>query len=102
MLGLRRDHGAQRRVLQVPELWDDEWVFVVRQSKEKSMAEQHTRTKAGTFRRERGDSLVKKLRDVYPEFDGIHGSTQRGTLEEKFGVDSLSKVRKALRQEKKN
>ena len=59
----------------------------------------HQRTQEGTFRRERSDSLVKNLREEYPEFDGIHGSTKLGTLKEQFGVDSLNEVRKALRKE---
>ena len=63
--------------------------------------EKHTRTKGGTFRRERADSLVKNLREEYPEFKGVHGSTKLGTLEEQYGVDSLNKVRAALRDKDK-
>jgi hypothetical protein len=61
----------------------------------------HTRTQAGTYRRERSDSLVKNLREEYPEFGNIHGSTKLGTLKEQYGVDSLNKVREALREEEK-
>ena len=59
----------------------------------------HERTSKGTFRKERSDSLVKNLREEYPEFRGIHGSTKLGTLKERLGVDSLNDVRKALRKE---
>ena len=59
----------------------------------------HTRTSQGTFRRERSDSLVKNLKQEYPEFENINGNTKLGTLKEKFGVDSLDAVRKALRKQ---
>jgi hypothetical protein len=59
----------------------------------------HTRTSKGTFRKERSDSLAKNLREDYPEFENVHGSTKLGTLKEKFGVDSLNKVREELRKE---
>ena len=59
----------------------------------------HTRTQKGTFRKERSDSLAKNLREDYPEFNNVHGSTQLGTLKERFGVDSLNKVREELRKE---
>jgi len=59
----------------------------------------HTRTEKGTFRRERSDSLAKHLREEYPELKRVHGSTKLGTLKERFGVDSLNAVRKALRKE---
>lgn len=59
----------------------------------------HSRTNEGTFRRERGDSLAKNLREDYPEFANVHGSTRLDTLKERFGVDSLNKVREALRNE---
>ena len=61
----------------------------------------HKRTKKGTFRKERSDSVAKNLREDYPEFNNVHGSTQLGTLMKKFGVDSLSKVREELRKENK-
>lgn len=61
----------------------------------------HTRTNAGTFRRERGDSLAKNLREDYPEFNDVHGSTRLDTLKDRYGVDSLNKVRTALRDEEK-
>lgn len=59
----------------------------------------HTRTEQGTFRRERADSLVKNLKQEYPEFAHINGNTKLGTLREKFGVDSLDDVLKALRKQ---
>jgi hypothetical protein len=59
----------------------------------------HTRTEQGTFRRERSDSLVKNLKQEYPEFEKINGNTKLGTLREKFGVDSLNGVREALRKQ---
>lgn len=59
----------------------------------------HTKTGQGTFRRERSDSLVKNLKQEYPEFENINGNTKLGTLKEKFGVDSLDEVRKALRKQ---
>jgi hypothetical protein len=61
----------------------------------------HSRTSQGTFRSERADSLVKNLKKEYPEFEHVHGSTKLGTLKERFGVDSLNKVREELRNENK-
>jgi hypothetical protein len=58
----------------------------------------HIRTTKGTFRKERADSLAKHLREDYPEFNQVHGSTKLGTLEAKFGVTSLNAVRKELRK----
>lgn len=60
----------------------------------------HSRTNEGTFRKERGDSLAKNLREEYPEFKHVHGSTRLDTLKERLGVDSLNKVREELRKEK--
>jgi hypothetical protein len=60
----------------------------------------HQRTRSGAFRRERDDSRVKELKKEYPEFKDINGNTKLGTLKERFGVDSLNQVRKALRDEK--
>lgn len=48
----------------------------------------HSRTNQGTFRKERGDSLAKNLREEYPEFSQVHGRTRLGTLDKRFGVDS--------------
>jgi hypothetical protein len=60
----------------------------------------HGRTEAGTFRRERSDSLVKNLKQDYSEFKNINGNTKLGTLKKEFGVTSLDGVRKALRDSK--
>jgi hypothetical protein len=60
----------------------------------------HSRTEKGTFRKERGDSLAKNLREDYPEFNAVHGSTRLDTLKKKFEVESLNAVREALRKEK--
>lgn len=61
----------------------------------------HTRNEAsGRIRKERSDSLVKHLRNEYPEFKGINGNTKLGTLEKRLHVDSLSQVRKKLRDMK--
>ena len=62
--------------------------------------DQHSRNKGGEFRRERGDSLAKNLRETYPEFGKVHGSTKLETLRDKFGVDSLTDVREVLRDKK--
>jgi hypothetical protein len=59
--------------------------------------DRHSRNKDGAFRRERGDSLAKNLRETYPEFRNVHGSTKLETLRDKFGVDSLTRVREVLR-----
>lgn len=59
----------------------------------------HQRTAKGTYRRERGDSLAKNLRQEYPEFNKVRGDTRLDTLRERFGVDSLDAVRRALRKQ---
>ena len=59
----------------------------------------HSRDDNGQFRRERGGSLAKNRRQDYPEFGNVHGSTRLDTLKERFGVDSLNKVREALRDD---
>jgi hypothetical protein len=59
----------------------------------------HQHTKHGGFRKERNDSQAKNLREDYPEFKKVHGSTTLGTLKERFGVDSLNKVREKLRNQ---
>jgi hypothetical protein len=50
----------------------------------------HQHTKHGGYRKERSDSRAKNLREDYPEFNKIHGSTTLGSLKERFGVDSLN------------
>lgn len=60
----------------------------------------HERTKSGTFRRERADSLVKHLKKEYPELEGVNGNMKLGTLRDRLGVDSLDQVLRKLREEK--
>lgn len=60
----------------------------------------HQHNDDGRFRRERGDSLVRNLRGEYLEFKDIDPRTKLETLRERFGVDSLNDVRRALRQQK--
>jgi hypothetical protein len=60
----------------------------------------HQKTSKGRFRRERSDSLAKNLRQEYPEFKKVRGDTKLGTLRDRFGVESLDEVRKALRKQK--
>jgi|GEM_PF-776456 len=60
----------------------------------------HQHNDDGKFRRERGDALVRNLREEYPESKGIDPRTKLETLRERFGVDSLNKVREALRKQK--
>lgn len=61
----------------------------------------HTRNQDGTFRKERGDSLVKNLREDYPALNGINGNTKLSTLKEKYDTDSLSGVLRGIRDEQK-
>jgi hypothetical protein len=56
----------------------------------------HTRTQAGRFRRERGDSLLKNLKKEYPQLKDINGNMRLDTLRDRLGVDSLSKVLERL------
>jgi hypothetical protein len=58
----------------------------------------HTKTSRGRIRRERGDALAKNLKQDYPEFAKVPGNTRLDTLRNRFGVDSLNEVRKALRK----
>ena len=44
--------------------------------------------------------MAKNLREDYAEFEKVHGNTKLETLKEKFGVDSLNKVREKLRNDK--
>ena len=60
----------------------------------------HSKTSKGRIRRERGDALAKNLREEYPEFNKVHGSTRLDTLRERYNTDSLDGVRKALRKKK--
>jgi hypothetical protein len=60
----------------------------------------HQKTSKGTIRRERGDSQAGNLKQDYPEFGKVPPNTRLDTLRDKFGVDSLNGVRKALRKQK--
>ena len=60
----------------------------------------HQHNDNGRFRRERGDALVRNLKQEYPEFSDIDPRTKLQTLRDRFGVDSLNKVREALRKRK--
>lgn len=62
------------------------------------MLGKHTRTKEGTFRKERADSLVKNLKKDYPQLDKVNGNTKLGTLLDKHNVDSLSQLLKKLKK----
>jgi len=62
---------------------------------------EHQRNKDGRKRKERTDSLAGNLAKEYPEFKSVNPRTKLGTLEKKFGVRSVNKVRKSLRQSAK-
>ena len=57
----------------------------------------HQRTNAGTFRRERADSLVKNLKKEYPELKDVNGNMKLGTLRDQLGVNSLHQALEKLR-----
>ena len=61
----------------------------------------HQRTEQGTFRRERGDSLIKNLKKEYPELKDVNGNMRLDTLREKLGVSSLDQALKVLREQNK-
>ncbi|HTK30715.1 MAG TPA: hypothetical protein VL332_02035 [Candidatus Saccharimonadaceae bacterium] len=58
----------------------------------------HQKTEEGKFRRERGDSLAGNLAKDYPEFEKVDPRTRLDTLRDRFGVETLSQVRKELRK----
>ena len=60
------------------------------------MLGQHKRTSQGTFRKERGDSLIKNLKKEYPQLKNINGNTKLSTVLDNKGVDSLSQLLKNL------
>ena len=63
--------------------------------------EQHQRTTKGTYRKERADSSMEKLKREYPELNKLHGNIKTlGGAEKSLGVDSLSKVLKKTRKMK--
>lgn len=57
----------------------------------------HTRTEKGTFRKERGDSLIKHLKEEYPQLERFNGNMKLQTLRDKYDVDSLSQLLKKLK-----
>lgn len=62
----------------------------------------HTKTKQGTFRRERSDSSMDKLKKEYPVLNNLHGNIKTlGGAEKSLGVNSLSQVLKKARELKK-
>lgn len=59
---------------------------------------EHQKNQDGTFRRERADSLIEKLKREYPILSKLHGNIKTlGGAENSLGVDSLSQVLKKLR-----
>jgi hypothetical protein len=62
----------------------------------------HTHNQDGRYRRERGDSLAGNLAKEYPELRQVDPRTKLDTLRHRFNVDSLNKVREALRKTKGN
>ncbi len=60
----------------------------------------HTRTEKGTYRRERGDALLKNLKKEYPTLEPFNGNMKLATLRDKFGANSLDEVLKAIKQGK--
>lgn len=59
---------------------------------------EHERTNEGRFRKERRDSKVSNLQEVYHELDKFNGNTHLGTLLDKYDVDSLNQLLKKLRK----
>ena len=59
----------------------------------------HTRTEKGTFRKERSDSSMEKLKKEYPILEKLHGNIKTlGGAEKALGVDSLSQVLREARK----
>jgi len=58
----------------------------------------HIKTNEGTIRRERGDSLVRNLKEDYPVLDQFYDRTKLETLRDRYGVDSLDQLLKKLRK----
>lgn len=54
---------------------------------------------SGRIRKERSDVLAGTLAQDYPEFKNLNPRIKLGTLEKKFGVESLGQVRKVLRKQ---
>lgn len=61
--------------------------------------EKHTKTTKGTFRRERADSSMSKLKKEYPVLKKLHGNIKTlGGAEKALDVDSLSQVLKKAKK----
>jgi len=61
----------------------------------------HVKTEKGTFRKERKDSSMDKLRKEYPVLKKLNGNIKTlGGAEKSLGVDSLSQVLKKARRYK--
>ena len=58
----------------------------------------HKKTESGRIRKERGDSLAENLAKDYSEFKNLPSRTRLDSLEKKFGVSGVNKVRKALKK----
>lgn len=61
----------------------------------------HTRTKKGTFRRERADATAGTLRADYPEFSNVRADAKLGNIKKKLGLPvgaPINAVRQALRE----
>lgn len=61
----------------------------------------HSRTKKGTFRRERADSTAGELRQDYLEFENVRADAQLGNIKRKLGLPpdaGINMIRKALRE----
>jgi hypothetical protein len=57
----------------------------------------HIKTNEGTIRKERGDSLVKNLKEDYPILDQFDDRTKLRTLRDRYEVDSLDGLLKKLK-----
>ena len=65
------------------------------------MLGKHSRTKAGSFTREHGNSLAKNLRKDYPEFYNVRGDAKLKNIKKNLNLPqdaSLKEVREKLRQ----
>ncbi len=62
----------------------------------------HTKTEKGTFRKERSDSSMDKLKKEYPALKKLNGKIKTlGGAMKSLGVDSLSQVLKEAKKLKK-
>ncbi len=55
------------------------------------------RNEDGRIERKRGDTKVKNLKALYPEFQDFPDETRLGDLRARYGVDSLDALRRKLR-----